>query len=223
MNSAPSKLYGHNLVNALYVMKSLLETCEREQKPDGVLERIYEQADQALRMAKRLSMVSALKNGDEKSARGRASLSQAWRNTLALLRHERAGLKEIEIIDRIPADFPLIQCRPRDLREIFFHLASNAVEAMAGEGKLILRSQLSFSTQEVPYATIQMADTGPGIPESLLPNLFLPFASTKSFRKGNGLGLYLTHQLVRRNSGRITVSSFPAAGATFTLEFPLAK
>ena len=94
---------------------------------------------------------------------------------------------------------------------------------MAGEGKLIARAQISFTTKEESFAVIQVSDTGPGIPRPLLPHLFLPFCSTKSLRKGNGLGLYLTRQLVARNGGRITASSFAGAGTTFTLEFPLAK
>lgn len=231
MNTNSSKSYTHNLVNALYTMRGLLETCldqegtdEIEQKAKMVLKRAYGQADQALRIAKRLGALSIWQNGGKPQAtRGKASLKQAWRNSLDTLRQEKGEFEKVEVMDRIPKDFPLIQCHVEDLREIFFHLVSNAVEAMKGEGKLIIRSQISFSTKEESFATIQVADTGPGIPGTLLPNIFLPFRTTKSFRKGNGLGLYLTHQLVRRNGGRITASSFLGTGTTFTLEFPLAK
>lgn len=208
--------YTHNLVNALYLMKCSLET--------GALERACGQADQALWIAKRLGALSMCGNGnDPPKARGKAFLKQVWKSTLASIDRQKGGLEKIELIDRIPGNFPPVQCKEKDLREIFFHLATNATEAMGEGGKLIIRSQICFSTKEEAFAVIQIADTGPGIPQSRLNNLFLPFYSTKSCKNGNGLGLYLTRQLVHRNHGRITASSFPAAGATFTLEFPLAK
>ena len=69
---------------------------------------------------------------------------------------------------------------------------------------------------------ITLSDTGPGIPKDQLPYIFHPFFTTKAEGQGNGLGLYLTKELVRKNGGRITVSSFEGSGTTFTLEFPLA-
>ena len=214
--------YSHNLVSTLYAMKGLLETCGL---PRAALKRACGQADEALKIAKRLGSVWVVRgDGNEKAlpSRLRVSVKRAWQKTLGLLKKE-FSLSAVEILERVPDPFPFVECHPRDLAEILYHLARNAVQAMKGEGKLILRTQLAFTTREEAFATIQLADTGPGIPEGELPNLFLPFFSTKSARQGNGLGLYLVHQLVRRNGGRITVSSFKNAGTTFTLDFPLAK
>ena len=95
--------------------------------------------------------------------------------------------------------------------------------ALSGaEGRLILRAQLRFSTLEEPYAWLQLADTGPGIPAKDLARLFDPFFSTKGEEEKSGLGLSLVRALVLKNEGQITASSFEGEGTTFTLQFPLA-
>ncbi len=73
--------------------------------------------------------------------------------------------------------------------------------------------------KEEPSAVITVSDTGPGIPEECLAKLFSPFYTTKPEGVGNGLGLYLTRELVLKNKGQIKVSSFPLMGTSFTLEF----
>ena len=160
----------------------------------------------------------------------RASLNAVWQETLRILRREFL-LNEIEIIERIPEDFPLIQCSKQDLQEILYHLCENALQAMNAKGnpatkkagKLAIRAQVAFSIKEEPYALITLSDTGPGVPTSLLSCLFQPFFTTKPESEGNGLGLYLSKALVTKNHGRITVSSFHGFGATFSLEFSLAQ
>ncbi len=230
MNSTPSP-YTHNLVSSLYAMKGMIENflahqeegCfanEKEalEKSQAVLKRAITQADQALKVVKRLGTI----RDTSEAASSTASLRHAWQEALSLLEKEWRG-KEIEILERIPIPFPPVQCSQEDLKEIFYHLIQNACQAMQGKGILVVRAQVSFSTKEEPFALIQVSDTGPGIPESILSRLFEPFFTTKPQGRGNGLGLYLTRQLVRRNQGRITLASFSGAGTTFTLEFPLAK
>lgn len=224
--------YTHNLVSSLYAMKGMIENFllkqeegrfadEKEtlEKSQEVLKRAFRQADHALQVVKKLGTMK------EESSRGgpqRTSILETWEAALSLLRKEEA-LEEVEILERIPDPFPLVQCFKEDLKEIFYHLIQNACQAMQGKGILVIRTQISFTTQEEPLILIQVSDTGPGIPESMLRRLFEPFFTTKPRGIGNGLGLYSTRQLVVRNGGRIAVSSFKGAGTTFTLEFPLAK
>jgi len=227
--------YAHNLVSSLYAMKGLLESflLRREEglggngqegleKSQEILRRAYGQADEALRIAKRLGEVLA---GGDRPREGReiqkVSVGRTWSRLVRLLAQE-FDLEGIKILERIPDPFPLIHCHPRDFREILYHLMRNSLQAMQGEGTLVIRAHLSFSTQEEPYATIQVADTGPGIPEPGLGRLFRPFYTTKACKEGNGFGLCLTRELVSRNGGRITVSSFTGFGTTFTLDFPIA-
>ena len=228
--------YAHNLVSSLYAIKGLVEAfllnCEegragnREEvlrRSEEILRRTHGQADQALQIAKRLGEVVSLgpekKNG---SSGSKVSVQTAWQNTVELLKKEYS-LKALGILERIPENFPAISCDPDDFKEILYHLAKNSFQAMSGKGKLVIRAHYSFSQQEEPLASIQLADTGPGIPNSVLTRLFLPFSTTKNCSEGSGLGLFLTRQLVRRNHGCITVSSFEGFGTTFILEFPFLK
>ncbi len=72
--------------------------------------------------------------------------------------------------------------------------------------------------RETGKVTIEIADTGTGIPPEQLKHLFEPFYTTKG-DKGTGLGLYITKQLIERNGGRISAKSREAVGAVFSLMF----
>ena len=222
--------YAHNLVNSLYVMKGLLESFFREH-PEGngvkahePLERAYGQANQALSIAKRLEEMAMCeqKRDPARLSHFKVSVKASWRRTLGLLKKD-FSFDHIEILERIPEPFPLICCHPADFEETLYHLLRNSVEAMREKGTLVVRAHLSLSSQQEPIAIVHLADTGPGISEPVFSRLFLPFSSTKKSNGGTGLGLFLTRQLVRRNAGRIIVSSFEGFGTTFTLELPLAE
>ena len=225
MAEANIPLYAHNLVSSLYVMKELLESFLRTpEKSEQILERAYGQANQAIAIAKKLEEVTIDTRQKVRSGLPdfKVSVKKTWRNTLRLLEKD-FSLGKIEVLERIPEPFPPIHCHPADFGEILYHLTRNSLEAMKGNGKLIVRAHLSLSPSEAPSAMLHLADTGPGIPGPVLSRLFLPFSTTKKSNGGTGLGLFLTGQLVRRNSGRITASSFMGFGAAFTLELPLTR
>jgi signal transduction histidine kinase len=67
---------------------------------------------------------------------------------------------------------------------------------------------------------IKIHDSGPGIPEEILPKIFDPFFTTKEVGKGMGLGLAISNKLMEECRGSIDVTSTLNAGTTVTLEFP---
>lgn len=219
--------FAHNLVSSLYALKGAIESyfLNREEglfedprqaleASERALRAAQRQAEHSLKMVRRLNQV--LRKEGPASFQS-VSLSLVFRKALELAAKEFPG-QRIEILDRIPESFPLLRADPEDLEEILYHLIHNAFQALEGKGRLILRASLGFSTQEEPLALIQLADTGPGISRSHLPRLFLPFFTTKPTGQGNGLGLYVTQELVRRNGGQIRLSSFPGSGTTCTIE-----
>ena len=222
--------YAHNLVSSLYVVKGLLESFLREH-PEGngvrarePLERAYGQANHALGIAKRLEEMAMCgqKRSHSQLSDFKVSIKTSWQRTLELLKKD-FSFNQIEILERIPEPFPLICVHPADFEEMLYHLTRNSMEAMREKGTLVVRAHLSLSSQQGPFAIIHIADTGPGISEDIFSRLFLPFSTTKKCKGGTGLGLFLTRQLVRRNGGRIIISSFEGFGTTFTLELPLAE
>jgi len=224
----------HNLVSMLYAIKGMAESHflradDRLFKDDrealeharAVLEKVYSKSVQAMCVAKRVSL--AIKEQDKRDPeKSNTPLGEAWFEVANLLGRKYVA-RNIEIIQHIPREFPNVQCYRNDLIEILYYLSQNAVQAMKREGKLIIRANLEMSHGDDPLATIVIADTGPGIPPEILSNLFEPFFTTKSAKEGNGLGLCLVKTLVKRNGGKISVSSFEGCGTSFTISFPLAK
>jgi signal transduction histidine kinase len=219
----------HDIMTQLYAAKEMIETYfERSRtqsleaeagtalQSEQVLKKTQEKINSAFSILKRLGQVSGAPQ-KRSVTNDRAQVWYEWRRALALTRMDE-NFDPIEVVDRIPSRFPEVRCHADDLKEIFYHLTRNAVQAICHRGKIAIRSQMMFSTAEEPYALITVSDTGCGIPEKNLSHMFKPFFTTKTQSEGNGLGLYIVRQLVMRNGGKITVSSFEGFGATFAIE-----
>jgi len=114
---------------------------------------------------------------------------------------------------------------PVQLEQILLNLLINARQAMLGRGGSITIKACEIEGE--PNARIQVIDTGPGIPEKLLPKIFQPFFTTKGTAKkgeskGTGLGLAICKEIVEHHKGRIEVFSVVGKGTTFEVVLPLA-
>jgi signal transduction histidine kinase len=90
-------------------------------------------------------------------------------------------------------------------------------------GSLTVKAIKADDANEV---RIQVIDTGPGIPERLLPKIFQPFFTTKGTAKqgeskGTGLGLAICKEIIEHHKGRIDVQSEVGRGTTFTIHLPI--
>lgn len=108
------------------------------------------------------------------------------------------------------------------IKQVLFNLILNARQAMMDR-----RGHLTIVAQRCGDHMVRLSvkDSGPGIAPELLPRIFEPFFSTKSRsespdRRGLGLGLFVSKQLVEESGGKLTVESPPGEGATFTLWLP---
>lgn len=108
-----------------------------------------------------------------------------------------------------------IDADPEQLFRIILNLARNAVEALAGKsGRLTISA-----TREKNSVTIDIADTGPGIPEQIRARLFQPFAGSAR-QGGSGLGLAIARDLARAHGGDIELVSTSETGTTFRVTIP---
>jgi signal transduction histidine kinase len=112
------------------------------------------------------------------------------------------------------------------LEQVLLNLLINARQAMLGRGGSITIK--ASKSEDGNDGRIQVIDTGPGIPEKLLPRIFEPFFTTKGTTqkgeaKGTGLGLAIVREIMDHHRGRIEVQSELGRGTTFTLHLPLAK
>jgi signal transduction histidine kinase len=115
------------------------------------------------------------------------------------------------------AAVPAARLDEGQIRQSVMNLVRNAAEAVAGHGG----GQVWIRTRgDGAEVVIEVADDGPGIAPELRDRLFDPFVSTKD--GGTGLGLALSHQIVRDHGGALTVASPPGAGATFAIRLPRA-
>ncbi|MFZ4408714.1 MAG: sensor histidine kinase [Paracraurococcus sp.] len=137
--------------------------------------------------------------------------------TEAGLRHEEIVL-ELDLAD----DLPLVQAQLVPLEQVLVNLLLNARDAIRGlppeaPRRIALRAAPAGAGQVV----IAVADTGGGLPPAALERLFEPFFTTKPLGEGLGLGLSVSHGLVKGMGGDI-VAANDAAGAVFTVTLPCA-
>ena len=117
-----------------------------------------------------------------------------------------------------------VHADPVQLEQVLLNLLINARHAMSARGgSLTIRGTQVEERNEI---RLQVIDTGPGIPEKLLPKIFQPFFTTKGTAKrgeakGTGLGLSICKEIVEHHKGRIEVESTVGKGTTFTICLPM--
>jgi PAS domain S-box-containing protein len=124
--------------------------------------------------------------------------------------------RSIEVIQKVES-IPLVPCREAELREILTNLILNAVDAMPQGGTITLRTE-----QRGRFVCIVVSDTGTGMTEDVKRCIFDPFFTTKKGRGGTGLGLSVSHTLVKGHGGDIEVQSALGSGTTFVIKLPVA-
>ncbi|MEW6439748.1 MAG: ATP-binding protein [bacterium] len=144
-------------------------------------------------------------------------VNHALSQTLFLLENQSL-FHNIEIVKELDPSLPKVPSDIQQLNHVFMNVILNAAEAMEGEGRLRVRT---FRSEDDAHAVIQIADTGPGIAEDVLPHIFEPFFTTKEEGKGTGLGLSLVYGIIENHDGRIQVASEVGKGATFSIYLPL--
>ncbi len=141
------------------------------------------------------------------------NLHEGLDNTLIIL---RSKLKQGVTVHReYDPDLPIIQAYGSELNQVWTNLLDNAIDAMNGQGEITLRTR-----HDAQWATVEVEDNGPGIPEAIQPKLFDPFFTTKPPGQGTGLGLNISHNIVQKHSGRIEVFSRPGQ-TRFVVSLPL--
>lgn len=123
--------------------------------------------------------------------------------------------RDMELLVNLPTKDACIQADPELLEQVLINLVKNAMEAL--EGKADGRIELFVSVTADQRVQIHVADNGQGIDEEFSDQLFIPFFTTK--KRGSGIGLSLSRQIMRLHRGTIDFRSEPGEGTVFTLSF----
>ena len=110
-------------------------------------------------------------------------------------------------------ELPVVLADRNQIKQVFFNLTKNAVEAMRPGGKLKIRSRADDDS-----VFLLFADTGSGIKQEDLVKLFQPYHTTKA--GGHGLGLMIAQRIMREHGGQIGLESKDGVGTIVTLQFP---
>ena len=112
---------------------------------------------------------------------------------------------------------PKISIDENQIQQVLVNLITNAIQSMTKNGKLSVSSNLDKNKN---YIEINITDTGKGIPPEWLPHIFDPFFSTKG-EGGTGLGLSVSHGIIKNHKGDITVKSKVGEGTAFIIRLPV--
>jgi nitrogen fixation/metabolism regulation signal transduction histidine kinase len=120
----------------------------------------------------------------------------------------------------LSADSPIIQADRGRLRQLLHNLIKNAQEAGGQNGLVAIEISVTCARQDNCHSVeLRLSDNGPGIPETLLGQLFEPYTTTKP--KGSGLGLAIVKKIVEEHGGVISLENSAGGGAVVTLRLPI--
>jgi PAS domain S-box-containing protein len=135
-------------------------------------------------------------------------------NTLIIL-HSKLK-KGVNVVRDYAEDLPAVHAFAGELNQVWTNLIDNAIDAMDGEGTLVVRTR-----RDGDSVVVEIEDDGPGIPDDVVTKIFDPFFTTKAPGQGTGLGLNISRNLItRRHHGSLTVSSEPGH-TRFTIRLPI--
>jgi signal transduction histidine kinase/ligand-binding sensor domain-containing protein len=169
-------------------------------------------------LVKDLRTFSRLDEADWKAVRIADSL-QATVNLVCTQYVDKVDIR-LDLIDN-----PELECWPAQLNQVFMHLIVNACQAIqsrpreqqqARPGSLIIRSFV-----EPGFLVLEFEDNGIGIAPSCIEHIFDPFFTTRSVGEGMGMGLSISHGIIKKHGGEIKVRSQIGEGSCFCIHLPL--
>ncbi|HXY32371.1 MAG TPA: ATP-binding protein [Gemmatimonadaceae bacterium] len=116
---------------------------------------------------------------------------------------------------------PPVRVDPMQVEQALLEIVSNAMDAMPDGGRLRISTRSELGADGPGSVVIEIADTGGGIPEHLLPSVCDPFFTTRP--EGTGLGLAVAKRFVEQNGGRLEIESTPGTGTVVRIRLPATK
>jgi len=223
----------HEVNNPIGAVKSMIQSSVlateklksiMDEKPDEnkkqMLARIFKVFDDAYKvmtegMQRIIEIVKTLKSFamlDEAELQ-KVDIHEGLEDTLKLIQHEISP--SIKIIKNY-GNIPDISCFPAQLNQVFLNVLINAIQSIDDHGEIRI-----ITCRENDNVSVDIKDTGVGIPEENMKKIFDPGFTTKGVGVGTGLGLSICYQIIQDHKGEISVKSRVGDGTTFTIILPI--
>ena len=207
----------HEVKNPLSSMKAITTVLREdlEDDPDkaGDLTVVLNEIDRLGRVVERLLRFAQPRPADTFEP---VDIKSVLDDVVLILSHE-AERRNVEIRAEV-ADGMAVTGDPEDLKEVFFNLILNGIQAMDDSDRTTDRRLTVRAGRSDGSVSVWVSDTGPGISAEALSHVFEPFFTTKA--SGTGLGLATVKRDVERMGGSITVVNGRQAGAVFEVQLP---
>lgn len=207
----------HELNNPLMAISTTVELMQQYIEDETAredLEVLRSETERAIAIVQNLLSFARKR----KPQRERISINEAIQSVVKLRGYE-TSLENIEILENLDENIPLVTADFQQLQQVFLNLVTNAEQAMKdahGRGTLKISTRtLNGKVQAI------FSDDGPGIPDNAKTKIFEPFFTTKDVGKGTGLGLSICYGIIQEHGGTIYAESKDGGGTTFTVELPI--
>lgn len=210
----------HELNNPLTGIRSLAQALKAETPAGSALADDLQQIEQASqRCQKIIKHLLEFAQGEQGPTR-LTNLDEIVESALPLL---KSALRPHRQQLWLSARACPIQTEPHLIQQVVFNLVNNACQAMKEPGQIAISTRPLKEPGREARVELRVVDTGPGVPEDLVPRLFEAFFTTKAEGQGTGLGLSTSKAIVEKFGGSLRYERGPSGGAMFIVEFPMVE
>ncbi|MDO9565976.1 MAG: response regulator [Candidatus Desulfaltia sp.] len=208
----------HELNNPLAAVIGFSELLLMREHPPDITRNYLEKINKNSMLCKNIIKKLLLFSRKEESKLEYIQINHVIESTIDLKQYD-FKVDSIEVVRQLADNIPNTMADFYELQQVFLNIINNAHQAMkmdAGTGILTVKSEFDKKTIRISFL-----DTGPGIPQKNLQNIFEPLFTTKKRGEGTGLGLSICHEIIKKHNGDIFVASDKQKGACFVIEIPV--
>ena len=211
----------HEINNPLEAVQNALYLLQQRRGPDGGREYLDIAARETQRMSRILRQMLGFYRTTEAMAPMDVNALIEEAEGLVAKRLREMG---VQLVNELDPSLPNVRGSVDQLKQVILNLLLNAGDSMKKGGTITVSTQGGYGAEAElvgkGVVTIQVRDTGEGIPDDVMAQIFEPFFSTKP-GKGTGLGLWVSQGIIQGHGGTLRVRSRMGRGSTFVITLPL--